>query len=811
MEIVIHGTKDGYRTLFSTNDKYARVIAKDIRKGAQGDKQLGRTAYSIAFTTDGCIYTKYVIVKDSLRSFATGTIAFSVFIGQMETMKAQDILKLLEELYISYDAKYIKNNYLNRGELELIIEKWDFVDELLSQYRTTPKIGLPETISTGTKDPAIIYYHNQDELLEYFDHPFQPEYNDYSQILLIHIDLKGDTNPLIVLKNSGIELKDIDLKNNILYLANSKQFKDLKIFKKGKNGLEEINNNQIRLKDEISILYEKNNTFYFPIEASGKLIDSNSEIHNFLEKKGNQIFIRDLAFSRPKPKIKTITFQIKDRKGFPMSDVQIICKSHNYIVKTATNNQISFEAEEIGQQWTVSANKSIELFSAAKTILPDNENDTIELILKEHKTVKFVVKDAENGDNIENFKVYIQGKVNTREISEFEFVGEDFEKTWNISFEKTGYCRSENIEFNPRSNTDTIDAKIKKSINPPIFPIKSDDNEELSKRKKFPVLPLIIITTAVSIIVIGISIWLLYFNVDTVKDTRSLEEKQIITYLEGINLDSDTINYYKNEWSKFNPNTKPNKKSWFSIIGIGDNKREKKDSIEYINWEKVSKSIDRAIAKRHYIDSYNFDSLRSLRYSDKQQIFKSAVMNIDSSKYDLVKNRLRNISSLGLDQIADSINLILKDSISNKETLEAENSKEIKNGELEKVTKKSVEEPKKTEQKNPTPKISNNITKELQSGTITKQQLDELKAKGLAHHKKSIDLYLEFWSLVSNNQKIVFDNLLKKVKRDQILKNSELKKFLESICTSSEAFEKYNIAPGKVTANTIKDLREKIK
>ena len=74
------------------------------------------------------------------------------------------------------------------------------------------------------------------------------------------------------------------------------------------------------------------------------------------------------------------------------------------------------------------------------------------------------------------------------------------------------------------------------------------------------------------------------------------------------------------------------------MFGI-DNKEEKRDSTDYKNWEEVSKSVERAIAKRGFINSYSFDALKTLEYSNEQQQFKTVIVSIDSTKYEELKNK----------------------------------------------------------------------------------------------------------------------------------------------------------------------------
>ena len=110
MDIVIHATKDGYRILYTTNEDLSFFIAKDMRSGANNDSSLGKSAYAMAFTASGTVYTKYTIVKDSQRSNALGNIAFSVFFNNDKSLSGEQIICLLEELSNEYSNKYIEVN-----------------------------------------------------------------------------------------------------------------------------------------------------------------------------------------------------------------------------------------------------------------------------------------------------------------------------------------------------------------------------------------------------------------------------------------------------------------------------------------------------------------------------------------------------------------------------------------------------------------------------------------------------------------------------------------------------------------------------
>ena len=166
MEIVIHGTKDGYRQLHSTNADVAYVIAKDMRIGTNDDGSMGQSVYSLGFFTRGLAYSKYIIVKDTQRSSALGFIAFTLFLEHNKTLEGFNIKKLLDDLSESYSKKYIVNNYLNRGEKTLIREDWSFVKNISDNYNEQSR-SINYQQKTGSKDPAIVYFKETQDLPRY--------------------------------------------------------------------------------------------------------------------------------------------------------------------------------------------------------------------------------------------------------------------------------------------------------------------------------------------------------------------------------------------------------------------------------------------------------------------------------------------------------------------------------------------------------------------------------------------------------------------------------------------------------------------
>lgn len=853
MELVIHGTNGGYGILHTTNRELARSISRDVRKGAQGDEQLGKAAYSLAFVANGCVYSKYVIVKDSIRSFATGTIALSLFMGTNETMKAEDILKLLNELYDFYESNYIKNHYLNRGETELIREDWSFVNEILSKYKTEPKTTRHEDINSGTQDAAIIYYQDENELLEYFDKPFQVEYSDYSQILLIQSNLQGITNPIHVLKNSGVELKNIDLKNKYYYLNNYNRSKGITITANDKPRSEGKNNNSIRAKDIIEIYYSKDEQCYEPIHTKGPLFSE--EVKKYLEVRNNDIIINYGAFENPEPIKRMIHIEVRHRKGSPVNDVEVVCrKEYSSDKKIITENKVEFSGTELKERWSLLARVDDTLFSETKTFVPAQQNEKIILTLEEHKWVSVNVANPELNKN--QIRISIRGIKNQPTSDSILFVGNEIETIHNITISASGYD-DKSIPYNPQNNqpiqitlqkkkrykisageygektsacpswSDYIDGSDidKKSIKPykgyVFTKWELNDKEDTlvaqySKKKAFFLSPKVIAGMATLLLVLGVGTWFLFLKGDSDSKNSAITENDITTYVDGDELLMNTLNNYKTQWEQ----QKPKEKSAgiFGMLGFG---KKETDSTAYKNWEKTHQHIERAIKKRRLLDSKDFKVvLDSSRFSNNQQSFKSVLQKMDSLQkadslqYGTVKDNLGDISSLKLSDISDKINeIITSPAVNNTNEITGEKTEQQKKeSENDIVESPKVEEKKQTNvtgQTQGSTNKNNEITQYLKGGELKKETLENYKNVANQNLKKSIDLALEFWSKINNNQKSDFDDLLRRVKSDGTLKNSELKKFLDKICENSKAFQKFNSIPGKATIKTIDALNKK--
>jgi hypothetical protein len=268
------------------------------------------------------------------------------------------------------------------------------------------------------------------------------------------------------------------------------------------------------------------------------------------------------------------------------------------------------------------------------------------------------------------------------------------------------------------------------------------------------------------------------------KDTYVKQPTEIEKYVQG---DEFTLKVMQNLQKNIGqrPEIKETGGSWLSIFGIGE--KAKPDSTEYKEWEAKKQKLDKAIEVRTSIDKGNLcDSVvKNYYYSEQQSKFKESIGKIDSSKCQDVSEQIGDISSLSLSQIAKKINAILSLPEKNKSKTDKNNENgHNQNGDLE---------------------------EELQSATITKQRLQEISEANFSKLNNSIALYKEFFDLVGkSNKKEEFDTLLKKIKNDNILKDSKLKYFLNIICASSDEFKRFNALADKTNIKTLSELKSKL-
>ncbi len=838
MKLLIHGRKNGYSVLYPSPNTPSEFykFASDIQSISATNNGIyyGKNIYTIAFTDGGNIFTIYIFGDDVERG-QLGEIGISVFIPNTQKLAGSEVKSLLDELVKLYSINYIDNNRIvepqNGFDWLLFTSKADSYD-----IKLVSRSSKDDSVEIGTFDPAFHYYKSDSELIEHFDKPFQEEYSPYKQILFIDNNLQGVANPLNVLKNSGVEVKP-DLTNENYYLNNYSSSKGIRITTNGKQRSDGKNNNVIRAKWQVEINYSKDDRCYEPIKAQGTIADLTSDIHKYLEIKGNQIFLNYDAFNNPIQKIKPVTFEIKDRNGEDVEGPELFYKSDYQNELKAIGNTIPFKGEDIIKNWTVIAHKGNNFDSDEITIIPEKQ-DTV--IIKMYEVKKIEVDATNENGIVYDFTVRISAYGVNKQTSSLEFRDERIDQECTIEITKTegrDYYSGTTV-FTPKNQSrihivltrkkstkqvfysldmgvhgsasagfsnkeDGSDISVKINTEGYVFKtFKLDSNNKqnnsegtliaqyeetksfVQKTKNVFSKPAVFASSVIAILVLVLCIWALSHILGDGKATKetTITSTRITVYVEGDSLMFEKLNEYKTKWQS-------QEQDYIQKSGGGFfGGKERKDSTKWkTEWKPAMESIELAITKRELIINKQFDELKKQNFNyQKQSVFKMSIEKIDSTKWQ----QLGDLSSLTLTQIAEKIN----SGITPKEPIKGEKinkqKKEVKKVEpkIEKTGDQPKKQLKQLEQKNTQtqPVVTDNtseIIAYIKGSELKKEKLNQyLKVVGKNEKlKESIKLCLKLWDLDGTKNKSYL-SYKKELENNNNFKDSDLKIFIDDMC-----------------------------
>lgn len=846
MNIIIHGTKGGYRScLYATPN--TPLVTFDSRSAASLENAVGQTAYSISFSADGYILTKFVIVRDGPRSMATGNIAFSIYLHNNQRLSGVDAKSLLDQLSNHYCKLYSPDYNLGN-----IYEDWSFVENIARNFniKNIPADDV-ENIQQGANDAAYVYYTSDEEMQKYFDAPYQEEYKDYRQVFFIEKRLEGKIeNPLNALKhnpNANLTGK-IDLAPYKL-LFNEQAKGGVKIEVKVR-GNRRHNKNKIRKKDILEISYTKD--YHEPRQLYGKWNEIDLQ---FIEVNDTEqtIYIRECTLQ---PKTTSIPIAVVDALSEkPIPNFHVVCKhSYGSQTKEINGNQIIFEGSEIGERWDVKA-MSDGYKEESRKINPENCPD-IKFLLTEQRIFTIEVRDHENDEAFSPRDYTVTASCNRNtlkdEKSKIVFTGDEIKREWHIEIKKNGYelygekvlicpCNENEKEpiriyikrkhqtIHPNSNkrdyyfsfvagrngkvindsqehgpySDFNDYK-KVADTKPNFGYKfhkfvqknrSDDNHYVFEAQFKPILSWKFVSILGALVAFVIVILLLTPKDEPKQEVQQITPSQITQYVEGDSLLIDTLKNYMRTWEDRKPEIKIKQSVWYNSLTWFGKNEQPSDSAELNEWQRMIQNIELAIDKRKLVDNADFEGLMKLQYFPQQENFRTAIERIEVDNYDAIKTKLGSISSLTLYQIADSIEAIM-------------------------VTQKGQEE-ERYDQKTDTD-ISEHIESKnhIKSTYKSNTEKEELSARS---NKTDIDIEkefeAEFWILVRNGSvnKADYDNLI--TKYSKISYRNEYKKFYDKYLSTNESrsgkisFEEFRKIPDSARrkAKTLAELEDLIK
>lgn len=430
MDIVVHGTKGG-RQIF-TPKKIGGLL--DVNADTSKAAAIGQEVFAIRFVENSTIFSKYKIIRDVRGDKRTGFLAFSLFISNNQYLQGKEIVSVLNKVSEEYYRRYIPDNDNN---LKDVREEWGFLDDILNDYRSKVKnrsIDDIDILLSGTRDDAFAFYEDEERLAKYIDQPYQEEYRQYRQILLIRSELKDKPEcPLNALRHSDNPNDNltgrVDLDKRIYVLrdfeGSAKNGVSVDISVRGKRLRK---NDRISSKDIISIRYFKKYSKDLVVKE-GRISDD--WIKKYLvnaDDTSKRIDVeRNIDLEEA---VKTITFNIKDWQKKEVNGAEIICKCLDGELKTEINNEITFSGKDFGKRWWVSA-KTDWLYSDERQI--DFESDcpmekgSIDIYLKKHKL--FITAE----DSVTN------AKIDNLIYSKQEFTGNEINDKYEIKVTAKGY------------------------------------------------------------------------------------------------------------------------------------------------------------------------------------------------------------------------------------------------------------------------------------------------------------------------------------------------------------------------------------
>lgn len=385
MKILVQGTKGGAKIFYpqTTPDEFY-TFAGDVRD-INGSGGVGEQAYSIALTADGCVFSKYLGVRDVQRSWE-GNVSFSLFLSYRQKMPGERIQALLDELLGTYADRYIED-----GNLDIVHEDWSFIDEITAKYESDVKVVFDNDLDTtalGNGSPAFLYYNDEEDLRRYFDFPYQREYLPYKQVFLLDIGEKTDPlNLLNALRHDpDADLTGkVDLENPRLVLANfdSNGRDGVRITLKA-NGRLCQNKSKFYRKDDLELTYSKPGCLDKVI--TGRLSDSASEIGHYVKVvDGDRVDV--LKTVELDPKTVGIILQVVDETGkkYELGNSQISVRVYTDrdASKQVLSDRVTFIGEETVAWWNVEASLGSKKGQCSFRPSDKQDNDIVKIQMQE--------------------------------------------------------------------------------------------------------------------------------------------------------------------------------------------------------------------------------------------------------------------------------------------------------------------------------------------------------------------------------------------------------------------------------------------
>jgi len=809
VELIIHGTKQGFQSNFVAGITPSFTLS-DIRNGNNSETPIGGSFYSLAFIKKGCVFSKYTIIRDTLRSHATGNIAFSLLIpfGKELSGKGNQVKQLLDTVADAYFSQYVRNNNINRNTTEIIYEDWSFLDTIRSKYSLVNKSESDDHFISGRKDPAYHYYKTEEALIQFLDNPHQEEYREFEQILFIDSTLKGNTNPLYVIRNSGIEVNP-DLVNPKFTFNYFKSEEGLTI--RINDVLCDLGDVSIRANDNINIYFEKK--YHGPlIDVTGALSDSDgSEIHKYFKKSGKTISL-NFDNLKLKPEVKSIQFRlVKDCNSNESIDgAEIKLNSEKNWDKNLSRQ---FVGSQIGEQFKITARMGTDWESEDNiSIKPETISGDFTIELYPVRRIEVKVLDFINKNHrIKDFTVLVDGhkkelidnKITfmARELTashNIQVIKDKFENSKIVTIQLNNFPTSLEFELNAvktaqykvvlgthgkfRGNRKDVLTQMSDGAN--VIPHvqtnwrwkldrfePNPDNNEIHARYKRSTSFILTIISLPLFIAIGLFV---FYTTLSDRVEVPVTQLQIEQYTSGIDLNKDTLDAYRISWDAQRSNFIKQSNWWDIFSADGTSDYELREEI----WNSVMDRITGSLQLRENLNNLYFHGLKDIEGFDQMRKIQNLLSTLDSNTISILTDSLvpyrDSITREDLNLIFQRLDFIVgKIKRSSKNTERAEQNEAASFD--DKQSNKSRDN---TESGSGIHKSSGEYAdiityiqgKELDKTKLRKYRNDVKKNDVL---KTSIGICIDFWSLDTRDAKAL-QNYKTKVENNQYLRKSKL-------------------------------------
>lgn len=466
MKIAIHGTKGGFGEIFADDIKITELRRKSVI-----GRPIGSYAYSIWFYNNETYFEKYKIVRDDGGGDKrTGYIGFSVVIPNNKSLKGIYIKEILDRI----NDIYIERGYIDeRNNLKNVTENFDFIEQLKNEYNSHLASNLyhKDLSSKEDAETSYIYYNSNQDLIKYFNIPYQREYEKYQRVLFVDEKYRDqENNPLNGLRHTeGLEITSkIQLNAYELVNFNGYANDNVKITVKAR-GQELKEGSTIDENDLIEVIYSK---AYYDSKKGAGTLKENGTLTDFLEGLSQQHFTfkKDIALS---PEKKSIEFIVKDYKGIEITNAFMTLNSGSNHKAITTKSNIEFTGEELGKKWELKGEVNSDNFKGEVQFTPSQSPSRIVLVLDRIIEIKF-----QNAYSADIILIKPNNNIRKLNISTFTFKNETIDKKWKFKIEHPDYETKE-IEVNPQDYKKPIEINLDKRV----YEIKIDKGGKELKTK----------------------------------------------------------------------------------------------------------------------------------------------------------------------------------------------------------------------------------------------------------------------------------------------------------------------------------------